>query len=85
VEYLSIWEKIHNPNFNYGEFDLIKSQAGLNSYKISVKVQDIEDPKLWKGLSNLENLKSEGMPRGTPNESSFIQPRFIHYSFCLTV
>ena len=37
VEYLSIWEKIHNPNFNYGEFDLIKSQAGLNSYKISVK------------------------------------------------
>ncbi len=26
-----------NPNFNYGEFDLIKSQAGLNSYKISVK------------------------------------------------
>jgi len=37
VEYLSIWEKIHNPNFNYGEFDLIKSQAGLNSYKLSVK------------------------------------------------
>ncbi len=37
VEYLGIWEKIHNPDFNYGEFDLIKSQAGLNSYKISVK------------------------------------------------
>ena len=29
--------KIHNPNFNYGEFAIIKSQAGLNSYKISVK------------------------------------------------
>lgn len=37
VEYLGIWESIHNPSFNYGEFDLIKSQAGLNSYKISVK------------------------------------------------
>ena len=37
VEYLGIWEKIHNSDFNYGEFDLIKSQAGLNSYKISVK------------------------------------------------
>jgi hypothetical protein len=37
VEYLGIWEKIHNPDFNYGEFDLIKSQAGLHSYKISVK------------------------------------------------
>ncbi len=37
VEYLGIWERIHNPDFNYGEFDLIKSQAGLHSYKISVK------------------------------------------------
>ncbi len=37
VEYLGIWERIHNPNFNYGEFATIRSQAGLNSYKISVK------------------------------------------------
>jgi len=37
VEYLGIWEKIHNPDFNYGEFATIKSKAGLNSYKISVK------------------------------------------------
>ena len=37
IEYLGIWERIHNPNFNYGEFAIIKSQAGLNSYKISVK------------------------------------------------
>ncbi len=37
VEYLGLWEKLHNPNFNYGEFAVIKSQAGLNSYKISVK------------------------------------------------
>ena len=37
VEFLGIWERIYNPNFNYGEFATIKSQAGLNSYKISVK------------------------------------------------
>jgi hypothetical protein len=37
VEYLGIWERIHNPDFNYGEFATIKSKAGLNSYKISVK------------------------------------------------
>ena len=37
IEFLGIWEEIHNPNFNYGEFAIIKSQAGLNSYKISVK------------------------------------------------
>ena len=37
VEFLGVWEQIHNPNFNYGEFAIIRSQAGLNSYKISVK------------------------------------------------
>ena len=37
IEFLGIWESINNPNFNYGEFTIIKSQAGLNSYKISVK------------------------------------------------
>jgi hypothetical protein len=37
VEFLGIWESIYNPAFNYGEFATIKSQAGLNSYKISVK------------------------------------------------
>jgi hypothetical protein len=37
VEFLGIWESVNNPGFNYGEFATIKSQAGLNSYKISVK------------------------------------------------
>lgn len=37
VEFLGIWESVHNPDFNYGEFDIIRSQAGLNSYRISVK------------------------------------------------
>lgn len=37
VEFLGIWETVHNPDFNYGGFATIKSQAGLNSYKLSVK------------------------------------------------
>ena len=37
LEYIGIWEKVYNPDFNYGEFAIIKSQAGLNSFKISVK------------------------------------------------
>jgi hypothetical protein len=37
VEYLGIWESVYNPDFNYGEFAIIKSQAGLNRYKLSVK------------------------------------------------
>ncbi|MEI6067075.1 MAG: KilA-N domain-containing protein [Methylococcaceae bacterium] len=37
LEYLGIWERVHNPDFNWGEFATIKSQASLNSYKISIK------------------------------------------------
>lgn len=37
LEYIGIWEKVYNPDFNYGEFAIIKNQAGLNRFKISVK------------------------------------------------
>ena len=37
LEYLGIWEKVNNPDFNYGEFAIIRNQAGLNRFKISVK------------------------------------------------
>ena len=40
LEYIGIWEKVYNPNFNYGEFAIIKSQSGLNSFKISLKGMD---------------------------------------------
>ena len=36
LEYIGIWEKVYNPSFNYGDA-IIKSQAGLNRFKISVK------------------------------------------------
>ena len=37
LEYIGIWEKVYNPNFNYGEFATIRNKSGLNSFKISVK------------------------------------------------
>ncbi len=37
LEFLSVWEKIHNPDFNYGEFATIRNQSGLNNFKVSVK------------------------------------------------
>lgn len=50
VEYLGIWESVYNPRFNYGEFATIKSQAGLNSYKLSVKE--------WVEKTNAVGLKA---------------------------
>ncbi len=37
LEYLSAWESLNNPNFNYGEFAIIKDKSGLNNFKISVR------------------------------------------------
>jgi len=37
IEFLGIWEKVNNLNFNCVEFDIIKSQAGLNSFRLSAK------------------------------------------------
>jgi len=51
VEFLGVWESVYNPNFNYGEFAIIKSQAGLNSYKISVKE--------WVAKTNAIGLKAK--------------------------
>src|ERR1039458_8931830 len=50
VEFLGIWESVFNPGFNYGEFAIIKSQAGLNNYKISVKD--------WQEKTNAIGLKA---------------------------
>ena len=30
VEFLGIWESIYNPDFNYGEFAIIKTKLKLN-------------------------------------------------------
>ena len=37
VEFLVIWESMNNHDFNWNEFDLIRKQAGLNNFNISVK------------------------------------------------
>ena len=37
VEFLGTWEVLHNENFNSDGFDEIKSNVGLNTFKLSVK------------------------------------------------
>ena len=36
LEFIGIWESFYNPAFNYGEFAIIKSQAGLR-HNLNVK------------------------------------------------
>ena len=36
LEYIGIWEKINNPDFNYPEFGVIEREAGSNRFIMSV-------------------------------------------------
>lgn len=44
VEFVGLWELIHNPNFNCIEFEAIKNEAGLNSFVLT--------PKRWVETTN---------------------------------
>ena len=48
VEFLGVWERLNNQNFNLLEFEGIKSQAGLNRFAISVKE--------WSLITNAKGL-----------------------------
>lgn len=37
IEFLGLWEELHNPNFNWGNFDLIKSKVSANNFSLSTK------------------------------------------------
>ena len=37
IEFLGVWERLNNPDFNPIEFDGIKKQAGLNSFILTAK------------------------------------------------
>jgi len=70
VEFLGVWEKVNNPNFNCVEFDIIKSKAGLNNFRLSAKewrdanpdskgnIRDYATVNQLICLSNLENLNA---------------------------
>jgi hypothetical protein len=38
VEFLGIWEQLNNPNFKPIEFDGFRKQAGLNSFVLTLSI-----------------------------------------------
>jgi hypothetical protein len=48
---ISSWELIHNPNFNYGRFAIIKNQAGLNSFSLT--------PQRWIETTNAKSGRNK--------------------------
>ena len=37
VEFLGLWESLHNPDFKRSEFDTFKKDAGTNAFTFSIK------------------------------------------------
>lgn len=38
LDFLGVWERLNNPNFNLVEFQLIKTESGLNRFVMSTKI-----------------------------------------------
>jgi hypothetical protein len=51
MDFLGLWEQMHNPNFNRTEFDTFKNQAGANSFTMS--------PDKWIKTTNAIGLISK--------------------------
>jgi hypothetical protein len=50
LEFLGIWEQIHNPAFKGGEFETFKKEAGLNSFHLT--------PKKWIDATQAVGIQS---------------------------
>ncbi|MCF0158796.1 MAG: KilA-N domain-containing protein [Veillonella sp.] len=79
IEFLGLWEKMQNPNFNMVEFDQFKNSAGTNSFVLS--------PQKWIDCTNAIGITSKsGRYGGTYAHSdiafefaSWLSPEFKLY------
>jgi len=51
LEFLGIWEQMHNTTFKGGEFETFKKEAGLNSFHLT--------PKKWIDATNAIGIQSK--------------------------
>lgn len=51
IEFLGIWEILHNPNFNRVEFDTVKNQSGSNAFVMT--------PSKWIELTGATGIQSK--------------------------
>ena len=68
LEFLGVWEQLHNPDFKRVEFDLFRNQAGLNAFTMS--------PTKWiEGVNAIGIVTKAGRYGGTYAHERFA-PQF---------
>ena len=71
VEFLGIWETLHNPNFNPLEFEGFRKEAGLNAFTLS--------PTRWIEATNAIGIVSQAGRYG----GTFVPRLQNHASSCI--
>ena len=65
IEFLGLWERLHNPDFNPLEFEGFRKQAGANAFTMS--------PKKWIEATNAIGF----IHKNDPDRSDIIVSRWI--------
>ena len=55
MEFLGLWEQLHNSNFKGGEFDSFRIQAGANA--LLSNMESYNDILIQQGKSQAERMK----------------------------
>ena len=58
VEFLGLWETLHNPDFKRNEFDTFKKDAGTNAYTFSIK--EWNENLCGKGIITKSSIRGGG-------------------------
>jgi len=80
IEFLGLWEQLHNPSFNPIEFDRVRTQAGYNAFTLS--------PQKWINNTNAIGIVSKaGRYGGTfaHSDIAFEFPSWILAEFKLYI
>ena len=75
IEFLGIWERVYNPNFNPAEFDRIGMTAldwRKQNPKLDGNIRDYADIAQLVCLANLESLNAHLINDGVPQEKRIV-------------
>lgn len=69
IEFIGLWEQLHNPDFNSIEFDGFKNEAGSNSFSLT--------PKRWIAATNAIDIISKVLNNADEKVISVAVPNVI--------
>lgn len=73
IEFLGLWERLHNPDFKPLEFERFKMQAGANAFTMSLKK--------WIDVTNAIGIVSKAGRYGVTYAHSDIAMSFVTWIF----